>query len=62
MEDLGNPACRKGDWVGPGGWSAINVLQTKQESLAWGIRIVNSPVVGGAPGYKFHSLPGPSKE
>ena len=31
-------------------------------SLVWGLDKINSPVVGGAPGYGFHLLPGPFRE
>ena len=47
---------------GKRGWSVMNDLQTKKESLDWCLLIVNSPVVGDAPGYGFYRLPGPSRE
>ena len=49
--------CRKSN-LGSGGWSIINDLQTKRESLDWGLSTTNSPVVGGASGYEFHPLQG----
>ena len=34
------------------------MILKQKESLDWGRPIVDSSVVGGAPGYGFHSLPG----
>ena len=58
IDDPGDPAS------GPGHSGFINDPQTKQESMDGGLPNTNTnrPVVGGAPGYEFHALPGPFME
>ena len=62
--DTTHPAFRKSRLGGA--WRVVCYVmydpQTKQESLDWDLPAINSPVVGGAPGYGFHHLPGPSIE
>ena len=56
--------------MGPGGWAVINDPlppchkreKEIKELLDWGLDTTNSPMVGGAPGYGFHPLPGPFRE
>ena len=57
MEDLGNNRhlhtlhVVKTTWWGLEGGLLRMILKQNKESLDWGFSTINSPVVGGAPGY-----------